>query len=125
MKRHGINPLGGNPKKRKTAETAATSDNPAATRPETLGFFEGKTFVITGSFHDGLTREKASELIKTMGGEVADSVTEKTDCLIVGDKPGGDKLAKARKNKTATLDEKKMRAELGLPPYLMQDGFAI
>lgn len=122
MKRHGINPIGGNPKKQKTETTATTSGNPAPIRPETAGFFEGRIFVVTGSFHDGLSQEMAADLIKKMGGEVADSVTEKTDFLIIGEKPGGDKRAKAMKNKTATLDEKRLRAELGIPPYLVQDG---
>lgn len=54
-----------------------------------------KTFVITGSL-DTLTRNTAKEKIEANGGKVTDTVTSKTDVVIVGEKPGS-KYEKALK----------------------------
>lgn len=56
-------------------------------------FFDGKTFVVTGSL-DGMTRSEASNAIKSRGGKVTSSVTRKTDYLIAGE-GGGSKYTKA------------------------------
>ncbi len=50
-------------------------------------FFNGKTFVVTGSLTD-MTRTEASTHIKTRGGKVTSSVTGKTDFLIAGEGAG-------------------------------------
>ena len=57
-------------------------------------FFNGKTFVVTGSL-EGMTRTEASKEIKTRGGKVTSSVTSKTDYLIAGE-GAGSKYAKAQ-----------------------------
>lgn len=57
--------------------------------------FFNKTFVLTGTLHK-YTRSSAAALIKERGGKVTDSVTKKTDYLIVGEAPGS-KLEKAQK----------------------------
>ena len=57
--------------------------------------FSGKTFVLTGSL-ESITRDKAGETIELLGGKVTNSVTKKTDVVIVGDNPGS-KYDKARK----------------------------
>lgn len=49
--------------------------------------FEGKTFVLTGSLTK-LTREEASIEIEKKGGKVTNSVTKKTDVVVVGENPG-------------------------------------
>lgn len=54
-----------------------------------------KTFVITGSL-ETLTRSKAKEKIENAGGKVTDTVTSKTDIVIVGENPGS-KHDKAKK----------------------------
>lgn len=49
--------------------------------------FKGKTFVLTGTLVN-ITRDKASEIIESLGGKVSSSVSSKTSCVIVGDNPG-------------------------------------
>ncbi len=46
-----------------------------------------KTFVITGSF-DHYKREYLKEVIESKGGRTSESVSKKTDIVIVGDNPG-------------------------------------
>lgn len=53
----------------------------------------GKIFVITGTLPT-LTRDEAKELIQTAGGKITNSVSKKTDYLLVGE-DAGSKLAKA------------------------------
>lgn len=62
----------------KTVKTVILSEN---------SFFNGKTFVVTGSL-TGMTRAEASVQIKTRGGKVGSSVSKKTDYLIAGESPG-------------------------------------
>jgi DNA ligase (NAD+) len=54
----------------------------------------GMQFVITGTLQ-GISRLKAEELIRQLGGEAGNSVTRKTNYLVVGLDPGS-KLQKAR-----------------------------
>ena len=49
--------------------------------------FKGKTFVLTGSLVN-ITRNKASEIIESLGGKVSSSVSSKTSVVVVGDSPG-------------------------------------
>lgn len=49
--------------------------------------FKGKTFVLTGSLVN-ITRDKASEIIESLGGKVSSSVSSKTSIVVVGDSPG-------------------------------------
>lgn len=57
-------------------------------------FFQGKTFVLTGTL-DSMNREEAAALIETAGGKVAASVSKKTSYILAGQDPGS-KLDKAR-----------------------------
>ncbi|HHT94616.1 MAG TPA: NAD-dependent DNA ligase LigA, partial [Clostridiaceae bacterium] len=54
----------------------------------------GKTYVITGSFEE-YTRDQLKSIITSNGGNVTESVSKKTDYVLVGDKPGS-KLTKAQ-----------------------------
>lgn len=50
-------------------------------------FFSGKTFVLTGSL-TMYTRDEGKEIIESFGGKTAESVSKKTDGVIVGENPG-------------------------------------
>jgi DNA ligase (NAD+) len=63
----------------------------------------GKTFVITGTLPT-LKREEAKELIQKTGAKVTDSISKKTDYLVVGEEAGS-KLAKAQKLGITCLEE--------------------
>ena len=63
----------------------------------------GKTFVITGTLPT-LKRDEAKELIQKAGGKVTNSVSSKTDYLVVGE-DAGSKLEKAQALGIAQLDE--------------------
>ena len=54
---------------------------------ENRGFFEGKTFVFTGTL-DSMSRSQASQKIINFGGIVSKSVSQKTDAVILGSFPG-------------------------------------
>ncbi|WP_315788254.1 NAD-dependent DNA ligase LigA [Fischerella sp. JS2] len=69
-----------------TADTAVTGDSDNQK-------LAGKTFVITGTLPT-LKRDEAKVLIQKAGGKVTDSISKKTDYLIVGE-DAGSKLAKA------------------------------
>jgi len=56
--------------------------------------FSGKTFVITGTLPT-LKRDEAKELIEKAGGKVTNSVSSKTNYIVVGEDPGS-KLEKAQ-----------------------------
>jgi len=63
----------------------------------------GKTFVLTGTLPT-LAREDAKELIESLGGKVAGSVSKKTDYVVAGEEAGS-KLAKAESLGLAVIDE--------------------
>ena len=49
--------------------------------------FKDKRFVITGSF-ENLTRDEIKAYIEKRGGLTSDSVSKKTDVVLVGEAPG-------------------------------------
>ncbi len=67
------------------------------------GKLSGKIFVITGTL-SVYKRDDAKELIESMGGKVTESVSKKTDYVVVGADPGS-KYDKAQKLKIAILME--------------------
>jgi DNA ligase (NAD+) len=73
-------------------------------------FFAGKQFVITGTL-PGISRLRAEEQIKQLGGLVGGSVTKKTDYLVVGADPGS-KLKKAQSLGTAILTGEELQEKL-------------
>jgi DNA ligase (NAD+) len=75
--------------------------------PGTEGPLAGKTFVITGTLRD-MSRERATEAIEQAGGKVTNSVSKKTDFLVVGADPGGSKFNKAQEIGTEQIDEERL-----------------
>ncbi len=72
--------------------------------------WEGLKFVLTGEL-SAMTRARAGELIKERGGRVAESVSKKTDFVVVGENPGG-KYDKAKSLGVPLLDEAGFMAKL-------------
>jgi len=85
----------------------------AEERERPQGPLMGKTFVITGTLA-ALSREEAKARIEALGGKVTNSLSSRTDYLVVGESPGT-KLDKATKLGVATLDEKAFVALLESP----------
>ncbi len=63
----------------------------------------GKTFVLTGTLAS-LTRDQASERLRSLGAKVSGSVLKKTDYVVAGH-DAGSKLDKARELGVTVLDE--------------------
>jgi len=73
--------------------------------------FAGKIFVVTGTL-PGLSREGAKEFIQKHGGKVTDSVSKKTDYLVLGENPGS-KMEKAQALGVPIIDEEALRQLAG------------
>ena len=63
-----------------------------------------KTFVLTGSL-SGFSREEAGDKIASLGGKVTSAISNKTDYVVAGDKPGS-KLDKAKTLGIKIINEK-------------------
>ena len=72
--------------------------------------FAGKTFVVTGTLPN-LKRDEAKALIQKAGGKITDSVSKKTDFLVVG-ADAGSKLDKAQNLGISQLTEAQLLAML-------------
>jgi DNA ligase (NAD+) len=75
------------------------------------GALTGMTLVVTGTL-PGLGRDAAKKLIESHGGKVTDSVSKKTDYLVLGAEPGS-KLEKARSLGVKIIDEAQLRKLVG------------
>jgi DNA ligase (NAD+) len=71
----------------------------------------GKTFVLTGTLA-AMTRDEAKKQLKALGAKVGDSVSKKTDYVVVGSEPGS-KAEKAKDLGVEMLDEKQFRKLIG------------
>ncbi len=82
--------------------------NPTYEEIETTeSIFTDKTVVITGII-EGLSRNEIKELLGKMGGKVSDSVSKKTDYVIVGADPGS-KYTKAINLGIEIIDEEMLK----------------
>jgi DNA ligase (NAD+) len=79
--------------------------------PAATGSFAGKTVVVTGTLKK-FSRDEAKEALRKAGATVTDSVSKKTDYLIVGE-DAGSKLDKAGKLGLKTLSEVEFVKMLG------------
>ena len=68
------------------------------------GVFAGKTVVLTGTL-SSMGRDDAKKEIRARGGEIAESVSPKTDFVVAGDNPGS-KYARAQALGVKVLSEK-------------------
>jgi DNA ligase (NAD+) len=75
------------------------------------GPLEGMTFVITGTL-PSLSRDEAKDLIQARGGKVTDSVSKKTDYLVLGENPGS-KHDKAKSLGVKIIGEEELRKLVG------------
>ncbi len=71
------------------------------------GPLSGLTFVVTGTLPT-FSRDDAKEFIESNGGKVTDSVSKKTDYLVLGENPGS-KLEKAKSLGVKIVDEAQLR----------------
>lgn len=74
--------------------------------------YSGKKFVITGSF-DFIGRKEIKEFIESKGGYTSESVSKKTDVVIVGKEPGK-KYEDALKLNIPIWDEETLKSKLGI-----------
>jgi len=72
--------------------------------PTTHYKLKNKTFVLTGGL-ETMTRDEAKQKIRNFGGDISESVSKKTDYVIVGSGPGS-KYDKAKKLGLKTINEK-------------------
>ena len=72
----------------------------------------GKAFVITGTL-PSMSRQEATALIERYGGKVTNSVSSKTDYLVVGESPGRTKYHKAQQLGVPMIDEAQLRKMIG------------
>lgn len=70
----------------------------------------GLKFVLTGEL-SSMTRSEASEKIRSLGGQTAESVSKKTDFVVAGENPGS-KISKARELEINILDEEEFIKKL-------------
>jgi DNA ligase (NAD+) len=68
----------------------------------------GKTFVVTGAL-SALSRDEVVDLLARLGARVTDSVSPRTDYVVVGERPGA-KLEAARRQGIPTLGERELLA---------------
>jgi DNA ligase (NAD+) len=80
-------------------------------RKPTGGMLAGKVVVVTGTL-EKYKRKEAEDVIREHGGTPGDSVTKKTDLVVVGDKPGS-KLDKAKKLGIRIIDEAEFEKLVG------------
>ena len=67
------------------------------------GKLKGKTFVFTGEIAS-MSRDKAKEKVKELGGKTTESVSKKTNFVVVGGKPGS-KFKEAKELGVKTISE--------------------
>lgn len=65
---------------------------------------QGKTFVVSGVF-ENYSRDGIKKVIEENGGKNSSAISSKTNYFLIGEKPGPDKVSKAKKNNVKTITE--------------------
>ena len=68
---------------------------------------DGYRFVITGTINE-LSRHEIKSKLEKEGAKVSSSISSKTNYLVCGDKPGNNKINKAKELNIEIIDEKKL-----------------
>ena len=84
---------------------------PAASRRRAGSAISGKAFVLTGGL-ESMTRDEAKNRLLELGAQVTESVSKKTDYVVVGAEPGT-KADKARALGIKTIDEEQFLRLIG------------
>jgi DNA ligase (NAD+) len=77
---------------------------------------EGITLVLTGSLNS-MSREKAKSIVRELGGDVSESISQKTTFLVAGKEPGS-KLEKAKSLGVKIISEKEFLQMINISHYL-------
>lgn len=87
--------------------------------------FAGEVVAFTGTL-DGMTRAEAIKAVEANGGRAFDTMPADTTILVVGDKPGMNKLDKADRwiGQVRKITQEQFKAKLALPLTLTPDAFA-
>lgn len=87
--------------------------------------FVGEVVAFTGTL-DGMTRAEAIKAVEANGGRAFDTMPAGTTILVVGDKPGMNKLDKADRwiGQVRKITQAQFQAKLSLPLTLSPDDFA-
>ena len=64
---------------------------------KTTGFFQGKTFLFTGTLSH-FTRKEAEDLVVSRGGKVVKAISSQVNYLVVGDQPGSKREEALKRN---------------------------
>ncbi|PJE64928.1 MAG: NAD-dependent DNA ligase LigA [Candidatus Ryanbacteria bacterium CG10_big_fil_rev_8_21_14_0_10_43_42] len=80
--------------------------------PRVTQILAGKRIVVTGEL-EGMSRDEVRDVIRAYGGDPSESVSKKTDYVVVGKNPGS-KYSKAQQLGISVLDEKAFRDLLQL-----------
>ncbi|UDG81561.1 DNA ligase [Candidatus Profftia lariciata] len=83
------------------------SSSPINTHTKINNYFTGKNIVLTGSLHL-MSRDNIKNILVTLGANVNNSVSKKTDLVIMGDEPGKIKLSQAIKIGITVINEIEM-----------------
>lgn len=83
-------------------------ENPQLAAQRTPRRLQGLSFVLTGTL-SSMTREEAGLKIKTLGAKINNSLSKKTDYLVVGENPGS-KAEKASSLGVKTINEEEFLA---------------
>lgn len=83
-----------------------------ATTPHSSAL-SGKTFVVTGTLEE-FSRDEIKSLVRNHGGAVAESVSSKTDFLLIGKDPGQNKTTAAKRYGVRVIGEHEFQEMLSL-----------